>query len=82
MPPQPNINNLQGPAHAGPFCVRRVSEIALSLFQTSSPIRVDLVLSHAGVGDGKQQSLLDTGPDLIDIDTAGDIVVGGLPPDL
>ena len=43
---------------------------------------LDLVLSHPGVGDGKQQSLLDTGPDLIDIDTAGDIVVGGFPPDL
>jgi hypothetical protein len=31
----------------------------------------DLLLSHPGVGNGKQQSLLDSGPDLIDIDTAG-----------
>ena len=42
----------------------------------------DLLLRHPGVGNGKQQSLLDSGPDLIDIDTAGDIVIGGLPPDL
>ena len=42
----------------------------------------DLLLSHPGVGNGKQQSLLDSGPNLIDIDTAGDIVIGGLPPDL
>ena len=29
-PPQPNINEVQGPAHAGSFCVRRMSEIALA----------------------------------------------------
>ncbi len=42
----------------------------------------NLFLSHPGVGDSKQQSLLDTSPDFIDIDTACDIVVGGLSPDL
>ncbi len=29
-PPQPNINDLQGPTHVGPFCVRRMSEMTLA----------------------------------------------------
>jgi len=43
---------------------------------------LSLFFFHPGVGNGKQQSPLDTGPDLINIDTTGDILVGGLPTDL